>query len=348
MIDIERICVRDDVSIRRVIEMLNESGRQIIMVVDSDRRLIGTFTDGDLRRALLKNASLEDAIRGYFNTHPLSSPVGGGRSAAVQIMRERGIDQIPLIDEAGRVVSIESINPERLGVKIDYQVVIMAGGHGKRLHPITETIPKALVSVGDKPILEHILDRMVAQGFQNFTFAINHMGEMIEDYFGDGSRWNVNVKYLREPKRLGTAGALGLLETRPAAPFIVANCDVLTTTNFQDLLEFHINQGATATVGVREFRYQVPFGVMELAGSQLRRITEKPEHTWLINGGLYVLDPAAIDVIPKGEFFDMTDVIAALITKAAPVSTYMIRRYWIDIGMPQDLDQARQEFNAAR
>lgn len=343
MIDVERICVGEDTLMRRVIEIMNESGRQIILVVDADRRLIGTFTDGDLRRALLKNATLDNPIRGFFNTHPLSSLASGGRGAAIAVMRERGIDQIPLLDEAGRVVGVESINPARVGIKIDYPVVIMAGGRGKRLHPITETIPKALVSVGDKPILEHILERMVAQGFQHFTFAINHMGEMIEDYFGDGSRWNVSVNYLREPKPLGTAGALKLLETLPTTPFIVTNCDVLTTTSFQDMLEFHLNQGALATVGMREFSYQVPFGVMELAGSQLRRISEKPEHTWLINAGIYVLDPSVIDIIPKGEFFDMTDVLAALIAKSAAVSTYMIRRYWIDIGLPQDLHQARQE-----
>jgi dTDP-glucose pyrophosphorylase len=343
MIDVERICVGEDASIRRVIEIMNDSGRQIILVVDGERRLIGTFTDGDLRRALLKNATLADPIRGLYNGKPLFSYASGGRSAAVAIMRERGIDQIPILDETGRVTAIESINPARAGIKIDYPVVIMAGGKGKRLHPITETIPKALVSIGDKPILEHILERMIAQGFQNFTLAVNHMGDMIEDYFGDGSRWNVNIGYLREPKQLGTAGALGLMQTRPRTPFIVTNCDVLTTTNFQDMLEFHLNQGAQATVGVREFSYQVPFGVMELAGSQLRRITEKPEHTWLINAGIYVLDPSIIDVIPPGEYFDMTDVLAALISKSAPVSTYMIRRYWIDIGMPQDLDQARQQ-----
>jgi NDP-sugar pyrophosphorylase family protein len=223
----------------------------------------------------------------------------------------------------------------------------MAGGRGKRLHPITETIPKALVSVGDKPILEHILERMVTQGFQNFTFAINHMGEMIEDYFGDGSRWNVNIEYLREPKRLGTAGALSLMPSRPTTPFIVTNCDVLTTTSFQDMLEYHLNHGAAATVGVREFSYQVPYGVIDLAGTQLMRIFEKPEHTWLINAGIYVLDPSTIDEIPKGEFFDMTDLLAAMVKKSAPISTYMIRRYWIDIGVPQDLDLARQQIQTA-
>ena len=345
MLDIDRICALETASLRRVTELLDETGRQIILIVDGDRRLVGTFTDGDLRRALLKGATLEDPVRGFFNTHPISTRASGGRTQAVSIMRERGIDQIPLLDENGRVVGIESINPARVGIKIDYPVVIMAGGRGKRLHPITESIPKALVSVGEKPILEHILDRFVAQGFQSFTFALNHMGEMIEDYFGDGSRWNVSINYIREPKRLGTAGALGLLERRPDTPFIVTNCDVLTTTNFQDMLEFHLNQGGAATVGVREFSYQIPFGVMEMSGSQLRRISEKPEHTWPVNAGIYVLDPSVIGVIPKDSFFDMTDVLSALIAKSAPVSTYMIRRYWIDIGMPEDLDQARLQIH---
>lgn len=347
MLDIKKICVSPDATLHKATELLDESGRQIILIVDGDRRLMGTFTDGDLRRALLKGATLEDPVRGFYNPHPTSTPATGGRSQAVALMREKGIDQIPLVDDQGRVVGIESINPARVGIKIDYPVVIMAGGRGKRLYPITETIPKALVSVGDKPILEHILERMIAQGFQNFTFAINYMGEMIEDYFGDGSRWNVRIDYLREPKRLGTAGALSLLESRPTTPFIVTNCDVLTTTSFQDMLEYHLNHGATATVGVREFSYQVPFGVIDLAGTQLQRISEKPEHTWLINAGIYVLDSLAIEVIPKGEFFDMTDLLSALIKKSAPISTYMIRRYWIDIGAPQDLDQARQQIHGA-
>jgi dTDP-glucose pyrophosphorylase len=345
MLDIERICVAEDVSLRKVTELLDESGRQIIMIVDQDRRLKGTFTDGDLRRALLKGATLSDSVRGFFNGRPIASPANGGRSKAVAIMRERGIDQIPLVDDEGRIVGVESINPVRVGIKIDYPVVIMAGGRGKRLHPITESIPKALVSVGDKPILEHILERFAAQGFQRFTFAVNHMSEMIEDYFGDGSRWNVSVDYVRENARLGTAGALSLLENRPTTPFIVTNCDVLTTTSFQDVLESHMASGAMATIGVREFSYRVPFGVMEVAGSQLRRIAEKPEHTWLINAGIYVLDPAVIDIVPKDTFFDMTDVMNALIARDTRVSTYMIRRYWIDIGMPQDLDQARQEIH---
>lgn len=347
MLDIERICVTEEASLRKVTELLNESGRQIILIVDADGRLAGTFTDGDLRRALLKGATLADPVRGFFNPHPLSTPVSGGRSQAVALMRERGIDQIPLVDESGRVVGVESINPARVGIKVEYPVVIMAGGRGKRLHPITETVPKALVSVGDKPILEHILERLTAQGFQRFTFAINHMGEMIEDYFGDGSRWNVSIEYLREPKRLGTAGALSLMQSRPTTPFIVTNCDVLTTTSFQDMLEYHLNHGASATIGVREFSYQVPFGVIDLAGTQLQRISEKPEHTWLINAGIYVLDPSVIDVIPKGEFCDMTDVLATLIRQSAPISTYMIRRYWIDIGVPQDLDQARLQIHNA-
>lgn len=346
MLNIERICVREDISIRDVITIMNESGRQIIMIVDHDRRLKGTFTDGDLRRALLKGATLTDPVRGFFNARPISSPASGGRSRAVAIMRERGIDQIPLVDEDGRIVGVESINPVRVGIKIDYPVVIMAGGLGKRLHPITESIPKALVSVGDKPILEHILERFAAQGFQRFTFAVNHMAEMIEDYFGDGSRWNVTIDYVRENSRMGTAGALSLLERRPTTPFIVTNCDVLTTTSFQDILEAHMTSGALATIGVREFSYRVPFGVMEVAGSQLRRIAEKPEHTWLINAGIYVLDPSVIDLVPKDTFFDMTDVMNALIARDSRVATYMIRRYWIDIGMPQDLDQARQEIHS--
>lgn len=341
MLNIESICVSEKLSLREVIEILIETGRQIVLVVDQGK-LIGSFTDGDLRRAVLAGATLEVPIKEFYNKSAISAKASEGRFGAVAIMRERGIDQIPLVDEECRVVGLESINPVRLGVKNNYPVIVMAGGRGKRLHPITESIPKALVPVGDRPILEHIIERLSVQGFNNIIISINHMGEMIRDYFGDGSRWNISIRYVEETRPLGTAGAIALIDPPPSTPFIVTNCDILTSTNFQDLLEFHLKEGAELTAGVREFSYQIPYGVLDVSGTSLKGISEKPLHSWPVNAGIYVLNPSTIKHIPNNEFYNMTDLLEKLVKKNEAVSAYMVRKYWIDIGQLEDLEEARR------
>lgn len=345
MDNIDKICVSSITTIRDAIERMNSSGRQIILVVDEKKKLLGTFTDGDLRRALIKGADIDMSIEPFFNRKPHTSPASKGRAGAVERMREFGIDQMPLVDDDGVVKKLEAINPAQYGLKIDNPVVIMAGGMGKRLYPITKDTPKGLIPVGDRPILEIILERLITQGFQKFIFAIHHFGNVIEDYFGNGERWNVHIDYLREEKRLGTAGALSLFVTMPEMPFIVMNCDILTTTNFQDMLEFHESEKSIITMGVRESVYQIPYGVIEVNDSRLKCINEKPEHKFYVNTGMYCLSPEALEYIPVAQFFDMTDLIDRLLEYHKPVSCYEIKKYWIDIGQHEDLEKARSEYH---
>lgn len=345
MQDIDRICLGEGTLLKTAIDVMTRSGRQIVLIVDADKKLLGTFTDGDLRRALLSGATLESPLKDLYNDHPLVVPAAKGRVGAVEKMRAHGLDQMPLVDERGRVTAIESINPAQYGIKLDNRVVIMAGGLGKRLHPVTKDIPKALVPIGERPILEIVLERLTTQGFQNFTLAINHFGHMIEDYFKDGSRWNVSISYIREEERLGTAGALGLLPERPSKPILVMNCDVLTTTDFQSMLDFHDTTRSTISMGIRENSYVIPYGVVETDGSRFVSLQEKPEQRYFINTGIYVLSPEAIDYIPRNSFFDMTTLVEKVSGAGKRVSCYAIKKYWIDIGQPHDLDRARTEYH---
>lgn len=344
MQNVENICLLEDALLRDAIEVMNESGRQIILIIDQDKKLLGTFTDGDLRRSLMTGADLKTSIKNIYNKNPLTSPAERGRAGAVEMMREHGIDQMPLIKD-GRVVGIEAINPSQYGIKVHNTVVFMAGGLGKRLYPITETIPKALVPIGSRPILEIILERVIAQGFQKFIFTVNHLGDMIEDYFGDGSRWNVSITYIREEQRLGTAGGLSLIDDLPKDPMLILNCDVLTTTDFQDMIQFHEKTNSILSMGVQEHYHQIPYGVVQMDGTKLIKIVEKPETSHHVNAGMYVISPDVISHIPKNEFFDMTSLVEDLIEKNQSIHCYPAKKFWIDIGNPKDLESARSEYH---
>ena len=341
MLDIHRLCVSPQTKIRHAIEVLNDTGRQIILVVDNENKLKGVFTDGDLRRAVIDGKSLDDSITGLFNTSPAFSWLEDGRQVAVEKMQRLGIDQLPILDRDMRVVGLESINPGRIGVKTPYRVFILAGGLGTRLRPYTDNRPKALVPIGGKPILEHILEKFINQGFTSFIFAVNHMSEMIEGYFQDGRRWNVSISYVYEQRRMGTAGALSLLEVENAEPIIVTNCDVLTSANYQAILEDHIKSDNSLTIGAREFSYRVPYGVIHAQGGTFKSIEEKPEVKWKINAGVYVLSIDAVKTIPEDEYTDMTTVIENLKSTGAKIGVHTIDAFWIDIGQPHELERSR-------
>lgn len=345
MLNIKKICLTEGQSVRTAVEVMNESGRQIVLIVDQNKVLLGTFTDGDLRRALLNDVTLDTPLKGLYHHPALSSPESKGRYGAVEMMREHGVDQMPLVDAAGRITSVELINPAQHGIKIDNTVVIMAGGMGKRLYPITESVPKALVPVGSHPILELIIERLASQGFQNFIISVNYLGEMIEDYFGDGSKWDVSITYLTEKKRLGTAGALSLIEKVPDKPILILNCDVLTTTSFQDMISFHEEKKATMSMGVQEYYHQVPYGVVRIDGTSLQSIDEKPESKNFVNAGMYVVSPEVLKYVPKDQYYDMTDFIDLLLKEKKSVHCYPIKKYWIDVGNPNDLERARSELH---
>lgn len=347
MKDWKTVVVAPDISIRETIRIIDQGALKIALVVDAGQRLLGTVTDGDVRRGILKGCSLEDGVRQVMNTSPTVAGKQDGREKILALMRQKQIYQIPLVDAGGVLVGLEVIDTILAPPRFDNWVVLMAGGLGSRLKSLTAEIPKPLLKVGDKPILETILDNFIEHGFHRFFIAVNYKSELIEDYFGDGSRWGVRIDYLREKKKLGTAGALGLLPERPDAPVLVMNGDVLTKVNLQQLLDFHLDHRVAATMCVREYDFQVPYGVVKLDRHRIASIEEKPIQRFFVNAGIYVLNPEALETVPNDAYFDMPSLFTRLAEEQRETAAFPIREYWLDIGRLDDFERAQAEFGSA-
>jgi dTDP-glucose pyrophosphorylase len=329
-------------SVRETIRRIDGSSTQIALVVDADNRLLGTITDGDIRRGLLRGVSLDDPARTIMNASPTCAHPGESREAILARMKAKALHQIPVVDAERRVIGLEVLD-ELLVTRRDNWVVLMAGGRGARLRPLTDDTPKPMLRVGPKPILETILESFVEQGFSRFFLAVNYRADMVRAHFGDGGRWGVDIHYLAETSPLGTAGALGLLPEAPTAPVMVMNADLLTRVGFGHMLDFHRAQGADATMGVREYDFQVPFGVVRIKDQSIVEIEEKPVHRFFVNAGIYVLSPEALARVPQGRAFDMPELFQALISAGRPAAVFPIREYWVDIGRMDDLERAADE-----
>lgn len=341
-IRIDTICLRPDQTLADAIACIDASGGQIALVVDESRGLLGTITDGDVRRGILRGVTLGSLAREVMNPSPRMARRGTSPLEIAAILRREQIAQIPLVDESGRVVDIVVAEDLTGPDPASHPVVIMAGGLGTRLRPITETIPKPMIEIGGKPILEGIIERFRQQGFVSMTLCVNHLAQIIEDYFEDGSRFGVSISYVHEAKRMGTAGALSLLSPRPTLPMIVINGDILTTVNFARLLAFHYEHEAHVTMGLNRFQYQIPYGVVDVNNHHIVGFKEKPVLDFFVNAGIYVVGPEAMELIPEDRFFDMPslfDLIAQDRRAAFP-----IHEYWIDIGRQDDLERATREY----
>jgi dTDP-glucose pyrophosphorylase len=336
------ILVGPDESIRETIRRIDGSSLQIALVVDAQRKLLGTVTDGDVRRGILKGVSLEDPTTRIMNAKPTTARQGDDRDSMLAAMRARSIHQIPVVDPDNRVVGLEVLD-SLLGQKRENLVVLMAGGRGVRLRPLTDETPKPLLHVGTKPILETILESLIEQGFGRFYLAVNYLAEKFEQHFGDGSRWGVDIRYLRESTPLGTAGALSLLPERAAKPLLVMNADLVTRIGFGHLVDFHVKNKAVATMGVREYDFQVPFGVVHMQNERIVEVQEKPTHRFFVNAGIYVFDPSALDAVPAGRRFDMPDLFNALVKQGQQTAVFPIREYWLDVGRHDDFARAADE-----
>ncbi len=339
-----RTLVRPDDTLRRVIEVIDAAELQIALVTDERRRLLGTITDGDVRRGLLQGLSLEAKAREVMNASPTTAPAGTPPSATEALMHRRSLRHIPVLDADGVVVALALPRTDSSQGRLPNQVVLMAGGLGTRLGALTEHTPKPLLMVGAKPILETILESFVSQGFYRFHIAVNYRADMIEAYFGDGSRWGVEIDYLRETKRLGTVGALSLLDAPPSETFFVMNGDVLTKINFRYMLEFHEKHGQSATMAVREYDLQVPFGVVDLEGHTIKGLIEKPVQRYFVNAGVYALSPHCCGLIPCDDYFDMTSLFQALIAQRQLAASFPIYEYWLDVGRTSDFRQAHLDY----
>lgn len=336
--------VAPDTPILKTLEIIDKGARQIALVVDENDRLLGTVTDGDIRRGLLKGKSLHDPVSDVMNAYPIVASPYDTKEDILALMKLRQLHQIPVVDEDGRILRVEILDDLLRPAKRDNIVVLMAGGLGTRLRPLTHECPKPLLKVGNKPILETILLNFIEHGFYRFYLSVNYKADMIKEYFGDGSRWNVEIRYLHEEKSLGTAGALSLLPEVPDAPFFVMNGDLLTKVNFGQLLDFHRTHRAYATMCVREYDHQVPYGVVRLNRHQLLGIEEKPVQRFFVNAGIYVLEPDTLSLIPENDFFDMPSLFELLVQQEKQTIAFPIREYWLDIGRLADFERANLEF----
>jgi dTDP-glucose pyrophosphorylase len=330
-----------DGTMQQAIRNLDETALQIVLVVSTDGILLGTLTDGDIRRGLLRGLNMSSSIDSIIHREPLVVPPQLGRDSVLQLMQANTLHHLPIVDEDRRVVGLHLWNELMVPGQRSNLMVIMAGGQGTRLRPDTENCPKPLLPVRGKPMLEHIIERARAEGFQHFVLAIHYLGHMIEDYFGDGSRWQVQIDYLREESPLGTAGAIGLLNPRPETPFLVSNGDVLTDIRYGELLDFHIRHGAAATMAVRLHEWQHPFGVVRTNGVDIISFEEKPIARSHINAGIYVLEPMALDALSAGEHCDMPTLFSRLQERTVRTIVYPMHEPWLDVGRVDDLKRAQ-------
>ncbi len=342
--DWKKAAVKSNVNMKNVLMAISEGNMQIALVVDDECHLTGTVTDGDIRRALLRGDGLNTPINSLMNDNPITGLLDEDEFLWQRTMQRHTLRHLPLLDSNGCVVGLARFEPPK-EPKRDNPVILMAGGLGTRLHPLTQSQPKPLLEVGSKPILETIIENFADHGFHNIYLCINYKGEMIKKYFSDGSRWNVEIKYIEEKKRMGTAGALSMLPNKPDAPFFVMNSDLLTKVDFVRLLHFHQKQSASATMCTREYTHQIPYGVINLEGHDVVSMVEKPTQRFSVNAGIYVLEPETLEDIPADIFFDMPSLINTLLDNKKSVASFPIHEYWIDIGRMQEFKQAHEDYS---
>ncbi len=333
-------------TIHEAVATLNESAVQICLVVEPIGTLLGTITDGDIRRGLLRGVGMKAPVTEIMNPSPIVASPNTDASTMLEMMTQKRLRQLPLLDERRKVVGLIDINDLIKAEEAEENwVVLMAGGLGTRLRPLTDSMPKPLLEVGSKPLLETILENFLRQNFRKFYLSVKYKSQMIKEHFGDGSRWGVEIRYLEEDPGLGTAGALGLIKERPRLPLVVMNGDLLTRVNFKQLLTFHAEHRSSATMCVREYDMQVPFGVVSVEDERIIKIDEKPTHRFFVNAGIYVLDPELIDLVPAGKHLDMTSLFEKAIAADMRTTVFPIHEYWIDVGQMDDFHRANRDFN---
>jgi dTDP-glucose pyrophosphorylase len=338
------LLLREDRDIHDAIETIDNGAQQIALVIGAANQLLGTITDGDIRRGILRGISLESPVSKIMNCSPITLPSNLHSKAALALMKKKKLRHIPLVDKQNIVVGLKTLTEYSDSEPKDNWVVIMAGGMGARLGSMTIDCPKPLLKIGKKPLLETILENFIEYGFRKFYFSLNYLGEKIQEYFKDGKNWGIEIRYINETKRLGTAGALSLIPELPKKSIIVMNGDILTKVNFHKLLKHHAEQVSAGTMCVREYDLQVPYGVVQINEQQITKIEEKPVHHFFVNAGIYVLEPSCLKQIPENVFFDMPELFNSLINNQRNTTVFPIREYWIDVGQSEDFQKANSEF----
>ncbi len=337
----KEIILKPDDSIERAIQILEKSKEKVILVADEEEKLIGTLTDGDIRRALIQHKDMDTHINEVMCKEPVFVSEKEDKKTILKIMKKNEVLQIPILDSDRRILGLEILDDLlKDNIKLN-PVILMAGGFGKRLKELTKDTPKPLLKIGKKPILEMIIEQLASSGFVNFFISTHYMAEMIHEYFGDGEKWGINISYLDEQKPLGTAGALALLpKDLPNHPLIVMNGDLLTKINMELLLKFHLKQRSKATICVTKHDIEVPFGVINHDYQEVISIDEKPTHSFFINAGIYVLDASLVNEIKVIKHMDMTEFLENQINQGSKVRIFPAHEYWIDIGRIDEYETA--------
>lgn len=335
-------------SVLTAMKRMDENALRVLLVVDDAQRLLGIVTDGDFRRYLLKQASLEESIEKVMNKNPVTASFSESQDQLLMKMQSLKILHVPIVDEDKRVINLETLESVFAKNHRDNWVIFMAGGMGKRLHPLTVDCPKPLLKVGDKPISEILLENFIKCGFKNFYFSVNYKADMIRSYYGSGARWGVNIQYIEENDALGTAGSLSLLPSLPDKSFFVINADILTNINFGHILDFHQENNTLnhATLCVRQHQNTIPFGLVHIdkQSHKLIDIEEKPTKTYFVNAGIYILEPSTLQHLSFNSYCDMPNFLTRLVKQELNVTTFPIREYWLDIGHHENLVRAATDY----
>jgi len=342
--------LQPEASLFEAVRTIEASGRRIAVVVDPSGKLLGTLTDGDVRRCLLAGGDLQTPVQNAMNAKPFTAEDGSSQSYLLELMQRGNILAIPLVNDAGkfvRLIHLSDMSPsDGLHLASQYAfAVIMAGGQGIRLRPITENVPKPMVDIAGVPLLERQILRIAKAGIKKIYLAVHHMSQVSENHFGDGSRFGLTIRYLKEKEKLGTAGALSLLPEKPTAAILVMNGDILTASDFESMYSFHQNHNAAVTVAAVDHHVQIPYAVISRHGAYVTGIVEKPSQRFLCNAGIYAVSPEALEFVPPNQAFNMTDIIAVLLQRGRPISVYPVHEYWSDIGTSADLEQARRIYS---
>lgn len=345
MKSINKLLLNTSDTIKKALEVIDDGTMRIAIVIDNNKKFLGTLNDGDVRRSLLNGYTLESTIENIYESNATTCNIEESKDEIIKKAITHKVYQIPILDHENKLVGIEDLATLLTKVEKRNKVILMAGGLGTRLQPLTDNTPKPLLKVGSKPILETIINNFANYGFTDITISVNYKAQMIRDYFRDGSDFGVNIEYIEENQRLGTAGALSLLKNPPKEPFFVMNADLLTNVNFSHFLDFHSYGNGMATMCVREFEYKIPYGVIETFNDKITSITEKPTHKFFVNAGIYLLSPKVLEYIPQDQFYDMPTLFEKLISESKNTLSFPIHEYWLDIGQHNDFIQANNEYS---
>ena len=339
----KKILISPNSTIRTTIEIINRSACQIALEVKK-KYLLGTVTDGDIRRSILNGKNLDSSVAGIMNKNFSSLPIGTAKKNVLDFMQKKNLRQIPMLDKKGKIQDLFLL-PELIKNKnLNNNVIIMAGGKGLRLGHLTRKIPKPMLKIHGKPILEIILNNCIKAGFVNFYFSVNYLKNKIKNYFKNGTKWDVKISYIEEKKPLGTAGSIGLLKIKSSNPFLIINADVVSQIDFDALLKFHNDNDSDMTICVKESSTKFQYGIVEVDNINVKNLIEKPTYTHFTNAGIYIVNPVIYRMVKKNTFFDMSDLIYLAKKKKKKILAYPIHEFWEDAGLPETLEKIKKTF----